>query len=274
MAGTIRPPAGAQPDKEAVTARLALAEDVAREAGRRALAAWRDRDQLMVDAKTSPQDVVSNVDKEVELIIRDHVAERFAGDGFIGEEFGRSEGTTGFDWVIDPIDGTSPFVFGLPSWCVSIAVMFEDDVRIGVIYAPAREEMFTSIAGDGAWLNGKPLRLDPSRRIEHGLMGVGVSQRVPPEAVIPFIDRLLRAGGMFIRAGSGALMLADVAAGRLVGYYEPHINAWDCLAGLNLIREAGGWTERFPHEAELLAGSRVIACTPAGRETLLALIAG
>ncbi|SNB74217.1 myo-inositol-1(or 4)-monophosphatase [Arboricoccus pini] len=257
----------------AIKARFELAATIALEAGRHAFAAWKERDQLTIDAKTSAQDVVSNADKETETLIRARVGAAFPDDGFIGEEFGESPGHSGFVWVLDPIDGTSPFVFGLPSWCVSIAVMLQDDVKIGIIHAPVRDETFKAMSGKGAWLNDVPLRLDPNRTLTDGLLGVGANLRVDPALIASFIERLMRAGGMFIRNGSGALMLAYVAAGRLVGYYEPHINAWDCLAGLCLIREAGGWTERFPHAAPLLSGSRIIAATPAARAQLLDLIA-
>lgn len=256
---------GAAGLETAIDARFELAATIAKEAGRHALAAWRQRDRLIIDAKTSAQDVVSNADKEIEASIRARVGAVFPDDGFIGEEYGESPSRSGFVWVLDPIDGTSPFVFGLSSWCVSIAVMLADDVKIGVVHAPVQDETFKAVTGKGAWLNDAPMRLDPARSLTDGLLGVGASQRVDPALIASFIERLMRAGGMFIRNGSGALMLAYVAAGRLVGYYEPHINAWDCLAGLCLIREAGGWTERFPHEAPLLSGSRIIAATPAAR---------
>ena len=104
-------------------------------------------------------------------------------------------------------------------------------------------------------------------------MGVGTSHRVPAAACINFLDGLLNAGGMFVRNGSGALMLAYVAAGRLIGYFEPHINAWDCLAGLILVKEAGGWTNHFLEGNGLLEGN-VILVSASGLETELQELAG
>jgi myo-inositol-1(or 4)-monophosphatase len=115
--------------------------------------------------------------------------------------------------------------------------------------------------------------VDAGRGLAEGLLGLGANHRVPPEAVSAFLHGLLTQGGMFIRNGSGALMLADVAAGRLVGYYEPSMNAWDCLAGLCLIVEAGGRAEDFLANGGTLERSgRVIAAAPGAWEDLVALV--
>ncbi|MDK1481656.1 inositol monophosphatase family protein, partial [Sinorhizobium sp. 6-117] len=222
-------------------ARLALAEAVAREAGTVALDYFNRRETLVIETKRDPQDVVSIADREVEMLIRDRFAEAYPDDGLLGEEYGLEPGNSGFTWVIDPIDGTSPFVNGMPNWCVSIALLHDGVPVVGVISAPCHDELYAAALGRGARLNGKPLSLDASRTIRNAVTGIGANNHVTPAFVGRMVEKLLEAGGNFVRNGSGALMLAYVAAGRLVGYYEPYMHAWDCLAGYCLVKEAGGW---------------------------------
>ncbi|MCX8998280.1 inositol monophosphatase [Rhizobiaceae bacterium BDR2-2] len=253
--------------------RFSLARDIIHDAARLALASFADLSSLDVEEKQNGQDVVSETDKAVERLIRARVAEAFPGDGVLGEEQGLDAGTSGFLWVVDPIDGTSCFVHGLDQWCISIAVMKGEETLLGVIFRPTTQDLFAARLGGGAFLNGRPMRVDTRAGIATGLLGVGANFRVPRRSVTDFIDVLLEAGGMFIRNGSGALMLAEVASGRLAGYYEPHINAWDCMAGLLMIREAGGWTAPFPTAGEaLLRGGPVIGCAPQVRQDLTDLV--
>lgn len=256
-------------DSTGAQERFALATAITREAGLLALDYARDRSKLAVTAKANAQDVVSAADKACETLLRDRIRQLFPDDGLLGEEFGYDQGSSGFTWVMDPVDGTSPFVHGLPSWCVSVGLKTQAETVAGVIYAPARDELFAALKGHGATLNGKRLHLGARQTLQEGLLGLGASHRIPPKLVAKFVEALLEQGGIFIRNGSGALMLAYVAAGRLVGYYEPHINAWDCLAGLCIIEEAGGYAEPFTNFEK---GGRVVACNFGAKEELLALI--
>lgn len=253
-------------------ARLELALTVAREAGALALSYFARRDQLAIGTKTNPQDVFSIADRDVETLIREKVAQAFPGDGFLGEEFGLADGSTDFTWVVDPIDGTSPFIFGLPSWCVSISLLHELRTVAGVIYAPPTDEMFACVKDGGATLNGRPMTLRDDTTLRTGLTGLGANFRIPRDTVVRFIDGLMAIGGVFIRNGSGALMLAHVAAGRLVAYYEPHMNSWDCLAGMLMVREAGGWTGPLPDSERLTDGGPVLAAAPGAKAELQELV--
>lgn len=257
--------------KSPANVRLDIAREAVLEAGALALSYFKDLGSLTIEAKANGQDVVSIADREVEQLLRTRIAAAFPDDGFLGEEFGLTAGTSGFTWVVDPIDGTSPFLHGMPSWCVSVALMQGRETPLGLIYAPCTDELFTAQMGGGAFLNSRPIRVEQHRDMRTGLLGVGASLRVPPAVVSGLVHKLLESGGMFIRNGSGALALADVACGRLAGYYEPHINAWDCMAGLCLVREAGGWTNDFATD-DLIAGGPVIACAPQLRADLLNLI--
>lgn len=250
-------------------ARLNRAQEVAREAGALALDYFNRRETLTIETKRDAQDLVSIADREVETLIRNRFHETYPDDGILGEEYGLETGSSGFTWVIDPIDGTSPFIHGMPNWCVSIALLYDGAPVVGVISAPCHDELYAAALGKGATLNGKTLTLDPGRNIRNAVTGLGANNHVTPAFVAKMVESLLEAGGNFIRNGSGALMLAYVAAGRLVGYYEPYMHAWDCLAGYCLVKEAGGWYHPFPTaDGKLTKGSVVLAAAPGGIDDL------
>ena len=244
-------------------ARYAVAIEVAREAGALAMGYFRDLASLDVTSK-GPQDVVSQADVETERLIKSRIAERFPDDAFLGEETG-AEGIAGAAgiWVVDPIDGTQPFVSGLSSWCVSIAFVADGVTRIGVVNSPAGDELFAAREGRGATLNGAPIHVRDATSLGEGIVTLGYSARSPIDDIVTALERLLRGGGMFSRNGSGALSLCYVANGRLIGYIEPQIYSWDCLAALLCITEAGGVTNDFLTGDALLTGNRIVAGPPA-----------
>lgn len=257
--------------RDAIGERMVALERVAREAGTRALAHWHRREELVFEQKADPRDIVSVADREVEAAIRDAVAAAFPEDGFIGEEFGTEPTRSGFAWVIDPIDGTAPFMAGLPSWCVSIALVRGEERVGGAVAEPVAGELYLAEKGRGATLDGRRLRLDPGAGIRSGSTAVGASHRSDPGEIAGVVERLMRRGGMFYRNGSGALMLAYVAAGKLVGIYEPHMNAYDCLAGLLLVEEAGGIVAPYP-ERDLAGGGRILAAAPGAWADLVEIV--
>ena len=240
---------------------LAAACAVAREAGALALRRFRGRDRLAIERK-GPQDLVSEADREVEALIRGRLATLFPADGFLGEEGGHAPAGAA-TWVVDPIDGTWCFVNGIASWCVSLARVRERRIELGVIYDPCAGELFAARAGGGATLDGTPIRVAEARTLADGTVSVGFSHRSRPAEVAPIFGRLLAAGGMYHRHGSGALGLAWTACGRLIGYIEPHMNSWDALAGLLLVEEAGGRVAEFLGGDGLVRGNRVLAAAPA-----------
>ncbi len=257
---------------EAAWARFHRAEKVIREAGELALGYFRNRSELLVETKADPQDVVSIADHKVEECIIAGLREAFPEDGFLGEEQGIDRGKNEYLWVIDPIDGTSCFLNGMPAWCLSVALMVGERIAFGLVFDPNARELFSALSGQGCLLNGKQVHTLSVDSVKDGLMGVGITHRVPASLCIDFICGLLEAGGMFVRNGSGALMLAYVAAGRLIGYFEPHINAWDCLAGLLLVREAGGVCNRFLDNNGLLDGNAIMVAAAGVQSQLQHLI--
>jgi len=248
--------------EDEIDARHAFGQALIVEAGALALDYFRRVGALTVSAK-GPQDVVSEADVDVERMIRGRLAAAFPGDAFLGEESGRTDFAPGQGlWVVDPIDGTQPFVSGMSSWCVSIAFVEGNRPRLGYVVAPARGELFVGRVGQGATLNGRPIAVRQVASVRDGIVAAGYSLRLPPEAFLPAFTRLLEAGGVFYRDGSGALALAYVACGRLIGYAEAHINAWDCLGSLALIEAAGGVSNDFLAGDGLWSGAPLVAASP------------
>jgi len=237
-------------------AREKFAVDLARRAGELGLGYFRDLEKLTIESK-GHQDLVSEADRDVETFVRAALKAEYSHDGIIGEEHAPTPGTSGFDWVIDPIDGTANFVRGIPTWGVVIAGARAGRTEIGVIHDACAGETFHARLGGGAFLNGRPIRASASTSLGDGSVGTGFSNRREIHNILPFIEMLIDEGGVFYRNASGALMLAYVAAGRLIAYVEEHMNPWDCIAGLLLVEEAGGRIVR-PDPATVLAQGTVV----------------
>jgi myo-inositol-1(or 4)-monophosphatase len=238
--------------------RETFAVDLARRAGELGMTYFRDRDSLTIESK-GHQDLVSEADRNVETFVRGAILEAYPDDGIVGEEHAPSKGASGFDWVIDPIDGTANFVRGIPAWTVVIAGVRHGVCEVGVIHEPATGETFHARRGGGAFLGDRPMRASSASSLGEGSVGTGFSNRREAGNIVPFIADLIERGGVFYRNASGALMLAYVASGRLLGYVEEHMNAWDCLAGMLLVEEAGGQIVRPDAATVLDLGTVVIA---------------
>ncbi len=261
------------PDPD-IAARFDFALALVREAGELARDFLADRGALEITSK-GPQDMASQADLETELLIKRRIGERFPADAFLGEETGATEFADGQGiWVVDPIDGTQPYVCGLSSWCVSIGFVRDATILFGAVYAPARGELFAGGIGIAATLNGAAVERHAGRSIRDGITGFGYSMRVGPEGFLPMFGRFIERGGMYYRDGSGALMLCNVAAGRLVGYIEPHINAWDCVGALAVVYAAGLGSNDFLANDGLRKGNWLVAGNAAVRAELEAIRTG
>ncbi|TGP24380.1 MULTISPECIES: inositol monophosphatase family protein [unclassified Mesorhizobium] len=238
--------------------RMHFAIGLARRAGELGLKYFRDLDNLTIESK-GRQDLVSDGDREVEMFIRAAITETYPADGIVGEEHAPVTGRTGHVWVIDPIDGTANFVRGIPAWCVVIACARDGETVVGVIHEPSTGETFHGRLGGGAFVNGRPIEASGAAALSEGSVGTGLSNRASTEHVAALISMIMAEGGVFYRNASGALMLAYAAAGRLLGYVEEHMNAWDCLAGMLLVEEAGGTVLKPDPKAVLSNGTQVIA---------------
>jgi myo-inositol-1(or 4)-monophosphatase len=255
-----------------VAERLAFGRELILDAGRLALDYFQRLATLSIRSK-GQQDMVSEADVAVEELIKERLARQFPDDAFLGEETGHADfpGSTGV-WVVDPIDGTQPFLSGLRTWCVSIAYIRADQVLFGLVNNPAAGELFIGGADIPSTRNDTPIGVHPGTALTDGLTFLGCSSRITADQIVPVLDRLIRAGGMYVRNGSGALGLCDVACGRLLGYVEPHINSWDCLGAVGVLEGAGARVSAFLSADSLLGGNHIVAATPAVYDALVAVL--
>lgn len=238
-------------------ARYSAARQIASTAGAMALDYFRKRDQLTIDVK-GHQDFVSEADKNVELAVRAALAQAFPDDGIVGEEGAPTPGTSGYTWVIDPIDGTTNFINGIPQWCVILACVHQGQTVIGVVHDPVHDELHHARHGGGAFLNDTPIRCTSKTSLREGSLGVGFSGRTRAGGIKALVTLATDAGTVFWRNGSGGLSLAYVATGRILGYVEEHMNAWDFLAGHLIVAEAGGRVEPVNADDAIANGGRVV----------------
>ncbi len=258
-------------DADPMQLRLLAAQAVAREAG--ALARRRFFDASFEVGFKGPHDYLTEVDGETEELIAARLHAAFPRDGFIGEETtGRPAPEGGVVWVVDPIDGTANFARGIPHFCVSIACVLEGAIEVGVIYDPVCDELFTARRGGGAFLNGAPIKPSDATSLANSSVEVGWNLRAGASKYIDLLRRVALWGASPFRTGSGALGVAYVAAGRRDGYVEHHINAWDCLAAILLVTEAGGYASDFLAGDGLTKGNPLIACAPGLKEALVSAV--
>ncbi|MFZ2103351.1 MAG: inositol monophosphatase [Oricola sp.] len=253
--------------------RLDAAREIIREAGRIALDYFGRYRTLDIEEKSSGQDIVSVADKAVEEFITAAIRARFDDDGFVGEEHGGREGVSRYRWLIDPIDGTGCFLHGLRSWSVVIAILEDGMPVAGLVLEPCTDRLYWARHGHGAFCNDAPIRIDSATPFSGGLFAVGASKPELSAHIGSVIAGVLAHGGSYMRNGSAALSLAHVAAGHYLGFYEPVLNAWDCVAGLLIVSEAGGQTDDFLADGELSKPKPCFAASPSTAATLRAIIA-
>jgi len=239
---------------------LETLELAARRGGEIALSYWRKLPQGSVSEKAK-NDFVSRADRESEAAIVEVIRARFPDDGILAEEGARRPAISGRDWVIDPLDGTSNFIAGLPYWCVSIAVRHAGQPVGGAIWDPLRGELYMAERGAGAYRNGE--RLAVAGR--EGLDGAFLATGFPFRSRDRIDDYLAVFRALFLRArairrvGSAALDLANVAAGVFDGFFEFRLSPWDIAAGAVLIEEAGGVVCDFGGGEGFLSSGNVVA---------------
>jgi myo-inositol-1(or 4)-monophosphatase len=218
---------------------LELAERVAREAGELLLSG---ADELRVDVgtKSSGTDMVSEMDRAAEALIVEGILASRPDDAILGEETGAREGTSGVRWVIDPLDGTTNYLYRHPTWSVSVAAEVDGVVQAGVVAVPGHRETFTAVRGEGAWLNGEAIAVSKEDDLARALVGTGfgylAGRRARQAEVLPHLLPVVRD---IRRSGVASLDLCWVACGRLDGYYEAGGQPWDVAAGLLIATEAG-----------------------------------
>ncbi len=254
---------------------LTVMINAARKAARGLARDFGEVENLQVSVKGAG-DFVSAADRRAEKTIREELARARPAYGFLGEEGGAVPGTDGMHtWIVDPLDGTTNFLHGIPHWAISIALERKGEITAGVVYDVAKDELFTAEKGAGAWMNNRRLRVSGRRDMSEMLFGTGIpfmGSRELPRTLRDLAHLMPRCAGVR-RNGAAALDLAWVAAGRLDGFWERKLNAWDIAAGLLLVREAGGIVRDTETDgADPLASGSVMAANPEVAETLLALL--
>ncbi|TMR99255.1 inositol monophosphatase family protein [Nonomuraea basaltis] len=218
---------------------LRLAEDIAREAGDMLLAK-RPMMSKEIETKSSPTDVVTALDTASEELIRERILAARPGDRILGEEGGEGPGESDVRWIVDPIDGTVNFLYGLPEWAVSIAVEVGGRVVAGVVNVPARGEVYTAALGEGAWLGGERLHCNTGVPLPQALVATGFGYSVARRAVQgQVVAAVLTRVRDIRRGGSCAIDMCSLAAGRVDAYYERGINPWDYAAAGLVATESG-----------------------------------
>ena len=219
---------------------LALATRLAVAAGDNARDGRSERGISATSTKSSATDMVTEFDRASEALIVGGILQARPDDAIIGEEGTDRPGTSGVEWLVDPIDGTTNFLYDLPGWAVSIAARSEDRTEIGVVYVPTTNELFTAVAGDGAYLNGRRLQCSDTDELALALVATGFSYQADRRrtharrlaALLPLVRDMRR-------FGAAAPDLCYVAAGRVDVYFEQWLGAWDLAAGELIAREAG-----------------------------------
>jgi myo-inositol-1(or 4)-monophosphatase len=241
---------------------LNTAIKAARKAGSIIVRYSHQLDRLAVDSK-GHNDFVSVVDYEAERAITDVLRHAYPEHGILAEESGERAGDE-FQWVIDPLDGTTNFLHGYPQFSVSIALLHRGRLELAVVLDPLRDELFSASRGGGAHLNDRRIRVSRTARINVALLGTGFPFK-SFEYLEPYLNMfrsLLVASSGVRRAGSAALDLAHVACGRLDGFWEIGLQTWDLAAGALLIEEAGGLVSDFAGGREFLHSGNIVAGTP------------
>lgn len=242
---------------------LDILQRAARAGGDVLLAAFAALDSLHVRSK-GPSDFVSEADLDAEAAIRSVLTAALPDAAWRGEESDYARGSSGREWVVDPLDGTTNFLSGIPHFAVSIALREAGETICGVVYQPITNEMFAAVRGAGATRNGAPMRVSSRDRWEQVVLATGIPHhgRGHVPTFLAELDAIAPRVGGVRRFGSAALDLAWVACGRFDGFWERGLSRWDVAAGNLLVREAGGVVTSIDPEHDFETGASVVAATP------------
>jgi myo-inositol-1(or 4)-monophosphatase len=252
---------------------LNVAIEAAREAGK-FLKYSIGKVRTIETKKGEERNLVTEIDKTSEEKIISIIRRHYPHHAVLAEESGASESPAEYKWIIDPLDGTTNFLHGVPIYCVTIAVERKGEVIAGVVYDPNLEELFTAEKGSGAYLNGKRIRVSQVSDLIQSLLVTGFPYDIaenPDSAVEHFVNFLMEGQGIR-RLGSAALDLSYVAAGRLDGFWEVNLNPWDMAAGVLLVREAGGKVTDFSGAPSSIYRKQVLASNGIIHDAMLGVL--
>lgn len=244
----------------------------ARQAGAIQLRHFRGND-LDIRTKSTVADVVTVADRESERLIIDNIHNLYPGHAILAEESGEESGAAGEDcwrWIIDPLDGTTNYSQGLPIFSVSIALEHNGVTQLGIVYAPYLDELFHAVRGEGAYLNGYPIKVSGKTELDRAVLSTGfpVDKLLTSDNNLDNFSRIMPLVRGIRRLGSAAVDICYVAAGFLDGYWEVNLHKWDVAAAELILAEAGGISTRFRPDR----GESVLAATPAIHRQLISLL--
>jgi myo-inositol-1(or 4)-monophosphatase len=256
----------------AVLAFERVAHGAAARAGALIRARYRERQDISFKSEV---DLVTAVDRQAEQLIVEAIRDAFPAHGIVAEESAAVVGEDPHRWYIDPLDGTTNFAHGYPHFAVSLALAREEELLLGLVYDPIREETFTALRGAGARLNGAPIGVSDTPALERALLGTGFpyDRRQHADFYLAFLREGMLRGQGVRRSGSAALDLCYVACGRLDAFWEWKLHPWDTAAGRLIVEEAGGRVSDFRAHPHRLAGEETAASNGHLHEQLLAMIA-
>jgi myo-inositol-1(or 4)-monophosphatase len=223
------------------------------------LAEFRQFDRVHAEYK-GLNDMVSYVDKEVEQKIVQHLEKLLPNSGFIAEESGEKHGK-GYIWIVDPLDGTTNFIHGIPLFSISIALLKNDELQLGVVHEVMQDECFSAVKGRGAFLNGKKIQISPEKELKQSLVATGFPYQDfgrLQNYMDTFTDLMQKSHGIR-RLGSAAVDLSFVACGRVEGFFEYGLKPWDVAAGILIVQEAGGKVTDFEGGNNSIFGRELLA---------------
>lgn len=234
---------------------LELAVSLARDAGALLLQRFEGGRERALASKSSPTDLVSEADLASERLIRETLAQARPTDGFLGEEGGGEDGSSGLSWIVDPLDGTVNFLFSIPQWCVSVAVADAHGVLAGAIFDPCRNELFVATRDSAPLLNGSPIETSGREELATAMVATGLAYDADVRAAqAEVLARLVPHVRDIRRFGSAALDLAWTAAGRYDAYFERTVKPWDIAAGTLICEQAGLTVLELPEHERLPLG--------------------
>ena len=247
------------------SANLNIMIKAARKAGRSLTKDFREVENLQVSVKGAG-DFVSRADINAEKLIKEELMDARPTYGWLGEEGGGDEGQDPTRrWIVDPLDGTTNFLHGLPHWAVSIALEHKGQIVAGVVYDPCKDEMFFAEKGAGAWMNESRLRVSGRSKMIESIFATGLpfGGRSDLPDTLKDLGRLMPVCAGVRRFGAAALDLAYVAAGRYDGYWERRLNAWDLAGGMIIVKEAGGLVEPMNPSGDVLEDGEIVCANEA-----------
>lgn len=258
------------------SANLNVMIKAARKAGRSLVKDFQEVENLQVSRKGAG-DFVSKADIAAEKILKEELMGARPTYGWLAEEGGETPGEDPTRrWIVDPLDGTTNFLHGLPHWAISIALEHKGKIVSGVIYDPAKDEMFFAEKGTGAWMNETRIRVSARHRLIESIFATGLpfAGRADLPETLQDLARLLPATAGVRRFGSAALDMAYVAAGRYEGFWERRLHAWDLAAGIIIVKEAGGLAESIDPQASIVESGEVICSNEPIFESFAKVIRG